>query len=527
MSASATLALAPTYETGMRKWIITLTVVSAAIMELIDTSIVNVATQQIAGNLGASLEETAWVVTAYGVSNVVVIPMTGFLGSIFGRKNYFLGSIILFTISSFLCGSALSIEQLILYRFLQGIGGGALLATAQTILVETFPPEEIDKANGIFGLGIVLGPTLGPLIGGWIVDNYTWGWIFYINIPVGILAAFLTSLYIKDSVETHVVRKIDWWGIIFLIIGIGSLQMVLEEGQRKDWLESRFIQLFLTTTILGIGLFVIRELTTSDPVVDLRILKKRSVTIGGILRFVFGIGIFAPNYIYPIYVQAFLGWTATRTGLLILPSALLTGMLMGASGGLLKNGVNPKILVTTGFIMVFLYCYFIHLNTTPVSGEWDMFWPLIVRGFGYGFIFVPVAGLSLGGLKGRELGQASGITNMLQLMGGSVGLALINAYVTRRTWLHRNEMLSKVSEFSRATQERLAGLKAGFLSNGFTPAQAQKAAYSAIEGTLYKQASILSYADAFMLIGIIFLAAIPLIFLIKTVKGAGPVAGVH
>ncbi len=508
----------PTYEVGAKKWLITITVITCAIMELIDTSIVNVATRQIAGNLGATIEETAWVITAYAISNIIIIPLTGFLSNIFGRKVYFTASVILFTVASYLCGASGSIYMLVFWRFVQGIGGGALLATAQTVLVETFPPEEVDKANGIFGAGIVMGPTLGPVLGGYLTDNFSWGWIFYVNIPIGIIATFLSWKYIKGT-KSPLVGKVDYWGILFLIIGVGSLQMVLEEGERKDWFNSDFIRTFFMLSIGGIIAFIIREFVAKNPVVDLRVLKNRNVVIGCIMSMAFGVAIYCSVFLYPVFVQAFLGWNATRTGLLILPSSFLTGMLMGLNATLLQKGVSPKILVTVGFTAVIGYEFITYFLATPQSGEWDWFWPQMIRGFGFGFIFVPVAGLTLSGLKGQAIAQASGLSNMLRLLGGAIGIAVINTFVTRRFAVHRNDLMSNVSLYNPEANERFYGLIRGFQSQGKSLYEAEKMASAAIEGTVSFQSAVMSYAEGFLVIGLICAAVLPLVFLAKIKKG--------
>jgi MFS transporter, DHA2 family, multidrug resistance protein len=513
-----TIQLQPTYETGARKWLITITVVTCAIMELIDTSIVNVATRQIAGNLGATIEETAWVITAYAISNIIIIPLTGFLSNIFGRKIYFTASVILFTVASFLCGSSNSIWILVFWRFVQGIGGGALLATAQTILVETFPPEEVNKANGIFGAGIVMGPTFGPVLGGYLTDNFSWGWIFYVNIPIGIIAAFLSWKYVKG---TKIKRegKVDYLGIIFLIIGVGSLQMLLEEGERKDWFNSNFISIIFITSIVGITAFIIRELKAKNPVVDLRVLKNRNVIVGAALSLAFGMAIYVSVFLYPVFVQGFLGWNATRTGLLILPSAFLTGMLMGLNGNLMQKGVSPKLLVFIGFSAVIAYEVITYFLATPTSGEWDWFWPQMIRGLGFGFIFVPVAGLTLSGLKGNEIAQASGLSNMLRLLGGAIGIAITNTFVTRRFAIHRSELIGNINLYNPESNERYFGLVKGFQSSGKSLLEAQQMAAGAMEGAVSKQAAIISYSEGFLLIGLICAILLPLVFLAKIKKG--------
>jgi DHA2 family multidrug resistance protein len=508
----------PTYEVGAKKWLITITVITCAIMELIDTSIVNVATRQIAGNLGATIEEVAWVITAYAISNIIIIPLTGFLSNIFGRKVYFTASVILFTVASFLCGFSDSIWMLVFWRFIQGIGGGALLATAQTVLVETFPPEEVDKANGIFGAGIVMGPTLGPVLGGYLTDNFSWGWIFYVNVPIGIIATFLSWKFIKGT-KSKLVGKVDYLGILLLVIGVGSLQLVLEEGERKDWFSSRFILTFFILAVVGIIAFIIRELRTKYPVVDLRILKNRNVIVGSALNVAFGAAIYCSVFLYPIFVQGFLGWNATRTGLLILPSSFLTGMLMGLNGTLLKKGVNPKILVMIGFGFVIAYEWITYNYATQASGEWDWFWPQMIRGLGFGFIFVPVAGLTLSGLKGSAIAQASGLSNMFRLLGGALGIAVLNTFVTRRIAVHRADLMGNVSLYNPVSNERYLDLVRGFQSQGKSLQEAQGMAAGALEGAVSLQSAIMSYAEGFMVIGIICLCILPLVFLAKIKKG--------
>jgi len=508
----------PTFEIGKRKWLITITVITCAIMELIDTSIVNVATRQIAGNLGATIEETAWVITAYAISNIIIIPLTGFLSNLLGRQVYFTGSVILFTIASFLCGASNSIYMLVFWRFVQGIGGGALLATAQTILVETFPPEEIDKANGIFGAGIVMGPTLGPVLGGYLTDNFSWGWIFYVNIPIGIVAAILSWKYIKNTRE-KIEGKIDYWGIVFLVVGIGALQMVLEEGERKDWFNNSFIVVTSILAVTGLGAFIVRALSIPNPVVNIRLLVQRNVWIGALLNVAFGLAIYASVFLYPVFVQGFLGWNATRTGLLILPSSFLTGILMGLNASLIQKGISPKTLVTIGFVSVIAYEVVTFFLATPQSGEWDWFWPQMIRGFGFGFIFVPVAGLMLSGLKGNDLAQASGLSNMLRLLGGAIGIAVVNTFVTRRTAVHRTALLEHVNLYNSEANERFYQLVRGFQSTGKSFEEAQNMAIAAMDGSVSLQSAILSYSEGFFLIGLFCTLVLPLIFFAKINKG--------
>src|SRR5437868_277723 len=344
-------------ETGARKWIITITVILASLIELIDTSIVNVALPQMMGNLGATLDEVAWVVTAYVVANVIVIPMTGWLSSVFGRRNYFAGSIVLFTIASFFCGHAVGIWELVVFRFIQGVGGGALLSTSQSIMVETFPPEELGLANGLFGLGVVVGPTIGPTLGGWITDNYSWPWIFYVNIPIGIVATFLTLTFIPDPKEKHPVGRIDWAGIGLLVTGIGSLQVVLERGEREDWFAAPYIVALAIAAAVGIVGFVWRELTAEHPVVNLRVLKDRSLAVGTLFTFILGFGLYSSVFIFPVFIQNLLGFTAMQTGLILLPGSLATAVMMPVVGKLMQRGFPAQIMNAAGFICFFLFTF--------------------------------------------------------------------------------------------------------------------------------------------------------------------------
>ena len=519
-------AAAPTYEVGFRKWLITITVITCAIMELIDTSIVNVATRQIAGNLGATIEETAWVITAYAVSNIIIIPLTGFLSDLIGRKVYFTASVALFTAASFLCGFSHSIETLIFWRFVQGIGGGALLATAQTVLVETFPPEELDSANGIFGAGIVMGPTLGPVLGGYLTDNFSWGWIFYVNVPIGILATVLAWKYIKGT-KNPVAGKIDYLGILFMAVGIGGLQIVLEEGERKDWFSSQLIVVLATVlAVVWLGLFIVRELTAKNPVVDLRVLAKTATWPSARCCASPSACPFSPRcFCTRCSCRAFWAGTPPAPACCMLPGSLITGMLMGVMGALLKKGANPKILVIFGFGFVIAYEILAYSMGTAEAGEWDLFWPQLIRGIGFGFIFVPVSGLILAGLKGRDIAQASGLTNMLQLLGGAVGIAVVNTFVARRLSVHRLDLLPNISLTNPAAADRFFGLQILFQGKGYALGDAQKLAQSALEGAVSTQAAIISYSEGFMLIGLICMVAIPLVLFARFRKGEAVALG--
>ena len=511
------------YPQGATRWIIVVTVITAAILELLNTSIVNVALKDISGNLGAASDEVAWVITAYAIANVIIIPLSGFLADLFGRKNYFTASIALFTFASFMCGNSDSIGMLIFWRVIQGLGGGALLPTSQTLLVETFPPEELATANAVFGLGIVLGPAFGPTLGGYLTDAISWKWIFFINIPIGVTASILSSIYVFDSKTVHKKKAIDWTGIIFLVIGIGALQYVLEEGQMDDWFESDNIRIFTALTVIGCGLFIWWELRAKDPVVNLRVLRHRSVALGSALNLVFGIGIYAPIFLFPLYAQTILGWSASQTGFILLPGAILSAICIALSGKLMRKGVPPKLFITLGFACFIVFSSIMYFSSSE-SGFRNFDIPHLFRGATNGLILTPIAVLSLAGLKGSDIAQSAGLTNMIRQLGGAVGVAIANILLAQKNPLHRLDLVGNINPYSTVAQERVSMINQGLMNNGFSPEQAQDAGIKVLDMTLNRQAAVLSFNESFLIFGLIFLAAMPLIFLVRSPKGPVEIA---
>jgi DHA2 family multidrug resistance protein len=512
-------------ERGANKWLITVTVILASVIELIDTSIVNVALPQMMGNLGATLDEIAWVVTGYVVANVIVIPMTGWFASVLGRRNYFIGSLILFTVASFFCGHATSLWEMVIFRFFQGAGGGAMLSTSQAILVETFPPEELGIANALFGLGVVVGPTVGPTLGGWITDSYSWPWIFYVNLPIGIVAILMAVAFLPESREARKITKIDWWGILLLIAGVGALQVVLERGQAEDWFSTRYITILAGVSLISIALFIWRELASSNPVVDLRVLKDRSLAVGTFFTFVMGFGLYASVFIFPVFAQNLLGFTAMQTGLILLPGSLATAFMMPFVGKMLQKGVPPQLMNALGFICFFLFTLMLS-HSTLASGRGDFFWPLVLRGVGLGLLFVPLTTMALSGLRGRDIPQGAGLTNMMRQLGGSFGIALVTTFIQYRSWTHRTNLLSHLSPYDPAFQERVQAITGGLMAKGSSLVQAQQQAYASIEGAVIRQTYLLTYMDAFRVVGVFFLVCIPMLLLFKRRAGraAAPVS---
>lgn len=507
-------------EYGSRRVIITITAIFCALLEIVDTTIVNVALNDMKGNLGSTLNEIGWVITAYAIGNVIVVPMTSWLSAQFGRRNYFAASIIIFTICSFLCGNANSIWELVLFRFLQGLGGGALLVTSQTIITESYPPEKRSMAQAIYGLGVIIGPTLGPPLGGYIVEHYSWPYIFYINIPIGTIATLLTLMYVRSPkyAAKKSTREIDFLGIALLAISVGSLQYVLERGQEDDWFASPAIVILTVTTILGFFFFIWRELTTKNPIVELRVLKNGNLRLGTILSFILGFGLYGSTFIIPLYTQSTLGWTAQQSGALMIPAALTTAFMMPIIGRVLQKGVKQQYLVALGMLIFFGYSFWGYKVLTPDTGKDAFFWMLILRGVGMGMLFIPITALSLSTLKGQQIGQGASFTGMMRQLGGSFGIALITTFMAHQTMVHRNDLVARLASDNPTVQQRITRMQHNYIAKGMTPDVALGSAYKTLDYSVMKQASVLSYMDVFLYLGIMFLVCIPFILMVKSKK---------
>lgn len=507
-------------EYGFRRVIITITAVMCALLEIVDTTIVNVALTDMRGSLGATLTDVAWVITAYAIANVIVIPMTSWLSQQFGRQNYFAASIIIFTVSSFLCGNASNIWELVAFRFIQGLGGGALLVTAQTIITESYPVAKRGMAQAIYGMGVIVGPTLGPPLGGYLVENYSWPYIFYINIPLGIIATFLTLTYVKSPKYGEKLKadQVDWWGIIFLMAFIGSLQFVLEHGQQDDWFDDKLIVFLSVLSIVGLLAFIWRELTYKYPIVNLSVLKDGNLRIGTVLCFILGFGLYGSTLILPIYTQSILGWTALDAGLLLIPGSITTAFMMPIIGKLIQRGVPQGYMVAIGFLVFFVFTFWMHNIITPDTGEEHMYWPLILRGIGLGLLFVPITTLSLSTLTGKQIGEGAAFTGMMRQLGGSFGIAIITTFITRFTQEHRVNLNSHLDVSSFEVQQRVQQLQQGFMSKGFSSNESLAKAYQVLDLTVLQQSTVMSYMDIFMYLGVMFLCCIPIIFFIKRGK---------
>jgi MFS transporter, DHA2 family, multidrug resistance protein len=519
-TAVAPVAL-PAARAGERhKYLIAAAVVLAAVMQVIDTSIVNVAIPHMMGNFGASIDEVAWVSTGYILASVIVIPMTGWLASFFGRKRYFVASILLFTASSFFCGASGTLAQLVFWRVVQGIGGGALMATSQAILYDTFPREEAGTAMAFFGVGVMVGPTLGPTLGGWLTDNYSWPWIFYINLPIGIAAAAMVAAFVHDRVAA-VRKRIDVLGIALLAASVGALQYLLEHGERDGWFESPFMVALLVISVVGGIALVWRELTVDEPVVDFRVLRHRELAVGVIIGVLFGVALLGSVFVLPIFLQNMLHMTAWQTGLVMLPGAIATAVTMAVSGRLTR-ALDPRLIVTIGAVLFFLTMRELS-HITAESGTHDFFWPLIVRGLGLGMMFVPLTNIALADLSPREMPAGTALYNFFRTLGGSLGIALMASLLTRFTAQAKAVLAEHLGSTDPLVLERVRQMTGAFMARGADAASAQGMALRALDRQLAAQASVIAFGRVYMISGFILLACVPLLFFVRKTRPAGHV----
>src|SRR6478736_7936146 len=451
---------------GFARTIIVITTIAAAIMELIDTSIVNVALNDMSGSLGVSIEDISWVITAYAIANVIIIPLTGFLAEYFGRKNYYIVSMIIFTVASYMCGQSSSLPELIIWRFIQGIGGGALLSTSQAILFDAFEPKDRPIASGLFGMGIALGPTLGPTLGGYIIDHASWPLIFMINIPIGIIATFLSLSFINKKEGEGTKKKeikIDYTGILLLMVGIGCLQYVLERGESEDWFSSNIIRITSVLAFVGMVGFIWYELSIKNPAVNLKVLGNRNLAFTTIFTFVVGLGLFTSVFVFPVLAQRTLGFTAYETGLTLLAPTLITVLMMPIIGKLMSKGVSPIPFVVIGFLLFAGYSW-MSAGVSPDAGKDDFFIPLVLRAVGISMVQLPLINQAVAGLQPKDYASGIALNNMIRQLGGAFGIALANNYISHQYAVHRMELVSKVSSESQMFLERSNALTQGIIA---------------------------------------------------------------
>ncbi|MEG4115600.1 MULTISPECIES: DHA2 family efflux MFS transporter permease subunit [unclassified Microcoleus] len=509
------------YVQGPLKWAIALTASLGAILEVVDSSIVNVALTDMQATLGATVTEIAWVVTGYAIANVVMIPLSAWLGDFFGKKTYFVFSMIGFTAASVLCGLSINLPVLVVARILQGLCGGGLLAKAQAILFETFPPAEQGLAQSVFGVGVIAGPAIGPTLGGYLTDTLGWRWIFFINLPVGIVAVIMAIVFLRPDSKQHGRRqqKVDWTGIVLLCIAVGSLQAFLEEGEKENWFESGFITLLAFVAVMGLFLFIWRELSTKAPAVDLRVLRHKSLAAGSLYSGILGMGLYGALFAVPLFAQGVLRFSAMQTGFLLAPGALASAIIMVLLGKI-STKVDARILIALGACGTAAVMFEL-AKITPQTGTDDLFWPLIWRGATTVLMFLPLSLATLGSIPKEDVSAGSGFYNLTRQLGGSIGIAILTALLAQREAFHRAILLAKLTPYDPETTERLSALTGLFQSRGFDAATAQKQALAALSQLVNTQAAVLSYADIFRFVGILFLCSLPLLlFLGKGGTGA-------
>jgi len=511
------------------RWIILIGLITAAIMEVLDTTIINVALPQMAGNLNATTDEIAWISTAYILANVIILPMTAWLSQRFGRKRYLTFSILVFIVASFFCGTSRTLNEVIFWRILQGAGGAALLSTGQATLRQIFPKEQQGVVQALFILGIVMAPTLGPVVGGYITDNYNWPWIFFVNIPIGLVSAFLVVTFLHDAPNQTKATPIDIPGIALLTVGLGSLQYVLEEGKRDDWFDSALIVRLSVLAAVTLAAMLAWELSPRNkfPIVNFRILKNKDLTAGLILFLALGFGLYGGVFIFPMFVQRVLHFSPTATGLVLLPGGLATGaaaMFCGRALNGAKPLVDPRVLIFIG-MTIFIISMWMLGHLTPQSGEPDTRVGLIVRGLGLGFLFAPINFIVFAALKGPEIQQASGLINLARQLGGSFGIAYLNTYISNQEAYHRANLVAHLDAGNAFFLSRMTGATASFAADGKSPTDAHQAALRSLDGVVQINASTMSYNDAFLLLGITFVLATPALLLLGRVKKTPPGGG--
>ncbi len=511
------------------RWFILAGLITAAVMEVLDSTIVNVALPQMAGNLSATREEVAWVSTSYILANVVVLPMTAFFTSVLGRKRYLTLSIIIFIVASMLCGISHSLEELVLWRLLQGAGGAALLSTAQATLRQIFPRREQGLVQSIFLLGVIVAPTLGPTLGGWITDNASWHWCFFINLPIGLVSAFLVVTFLHDPPE-HVrhTGKVDWIGIALLVVGVGSLQYVLEEGNSKDWFSSQLLVNLSIASAISLVTLTWWQLSKRNtaPVIQLRVLKNRDLGASILLFIVLGFGLYGGVVIFPLFTQTILGFSPTQTGWAMMPGGLSTAVMALVCGRLLMGNrplVDARLLILSGMvIMLFSMWTLGHLST--VAGEGDARNALILRGLALGLLFAPINNVAFGNLKPSEAQQASGLINLSRQLGGSFGIAVLGAYLTRHIAYHRADLVQNMRLDNPMFQERYNAIAHGLAAQGASVHDAGTRALAIMDATMMRQAAMQAYNDAWLLLLLSFICVIPAVFLLRKPKAFSPAA---
>ena len=514
-ASRATAGAAP----AVNPWVVTFAVTVGTLMGALDTSVVNVALPYIRANLGATITQVAWVSTGYIIALVIVMPLTAWLGATFGRKRVYMSCLALFTVSSFFCGNAHSLTMLVMFRILQGFGAGALQPTEQAILRETFPIEQQGTAMGLYGLAVMLGPAVGPTLGGWITDNYNWPWIFYINIPIGIGGLFLVNKFVHEpeyARRQHGRAGVDAVGITLLAVGLGCLQVVLEQGESDNWFQSGLILSMTILAIITLLLFIWWELRVERPAVDLRILKNASFTTGTFIGGILGVSLYASMFLLPLYMQELLGYPAVESGIVLMPRSVVMLFLMPIAG-LLYNRLGPKLMIGTG-LFIAGFAPFMMSHFTLESGYWDLFWPQVIQGVGFVLIFIALSTSALAGIEKRKMINATGLYNLVRQLGGSFGTAVFATMLDSQTNVNRAVLVNHINLYNPAFTQRLQMLRQAFMAQGSSAMDAQMKAYKMMDMQIDQQSAMMAFDHCFFLIGLLFFLCLPLVFLLKTAK---------
>ncbi|MGE5308550.1 MAG: DHA2 family efflux MFS transporter permease subunit, partial [Deltaproteobacteria bacterium] len=484
----------------MNKWLITLSVLLPTLLEVIDTSVVNVSLNHIRGSLSAGIDEATWTITAYLVSNAIIIPLSGWLSRVFGRRRYLLFSVILFTFSSFMCGSSKTLAMLVFFRILQGIGGGGMQPLSQAILLETFPPHQYGMAMAMFGIGIMVGPIVGPVLGGWITDNWSWPWIFYINIPLGILSLIMISTFIFDPPYLKHGREkeeIDYWGIGLITVGLGCLQVVLDKGQREDWFQSSFIVWLSVIAAISLIAFVFVELRAKHPVVDMKVFKDKSFSSANVIQATAFFVMFSSIILLPLFVQELMGYTAYLAGLVMGPGGIATLCTLPVVGQLISRKFNPKIILAFGLCMVAFSSYVASQLNLSVD-FYQVVMPRVFLGLGMGMVFVPLASMAFSTIPKHEMGNATSVFNLNRNISGSFGVAFMTTLLAQRAQFHQARLTEQLNPYDMRYQIAV-----------------RKLGNPGIYGQLMRQSNLNAFMDCFYISAIIMLCVIPLILLLR------------
>ena len=503
-------------------WMIAASVMTATFMVVLDSSVANVALPHIAGNLSASTDESTWVLTSYLVSNAIMLPAAGWITRRIGRKRLLMTSILVFTGASLLCGVAINMPMLIVARVLQGVGGGGMQPLAQSILLESFPRHRHGTAMAVYGVGIVVAPVIGPTLGGWITDSYSWRWIFYINLPVGMLALFMIEMFIEDPpyIRRAFHGAIDFLGFGLMALWLGTLQLLLDKGQEADWFEANWIRWMAVVSVLALAGFIFREFMCREPIVQLRILGDRNFSVGTLITGLYGFVLYGVTAMLPLFLQTLMGYPALESGLAVSPrgvGSLLSMIVVGT----LVNYVDGRILLAGGFgIFGYSALLLSHVNLGISMGS--VAWPNFINGFAGGFVFVPLTTMAMGMLRKDKIGNASGIYNLMRNIGGSVGIASVTTILVRGSQVHQNYLAANITDGNPSVIAVLHGLQASFSRGGTDTYTAHQQGLGVLYGIVKQQASLLAYADNFRLLGYLALLCIPLAMLFHRVGKHSP-----